>query len=99
MWAGCYPVYLHIFAAYEPAHRCHIPCCDSIDSQFNESHVQFSIPKEESLGHMFTEAKNLDPCKQFDNFDEKFAFSFENDQDNVTCTEELFNQVFYIPIL
>jgi hypothetical protein len=48
---------------------------------------------------MFTEAKNLDPCKQFDNFDEKFAFSFENDQDNVTCTEELFNQVFYIPIL
>jgi hypothetical protein len=27
-WAAYYPVFLHIFAAYEPSHRCFVPSCD-----------------------------------------------------------------------
>jgi hypothetical protein len=86
MWAGCYPLFIHIFAAYEPNHRCLIPSCDSLNSQFNESHAELSIPKEESGGHMFTEAEYFDPCKRFD-------FVQENIDDNMVCSEELFSRV------
>ena len=27
-WAGAYPLFMHIFAAYEPTHRCFVPVCD-----------------------------------------------------------------------
>ena len=95
MCAGCLPVYLHVFAAYEPAHRCFIPSCDSANSQLNEHHITFSIPREDSFGHMFTEAEHFDPCKRFDDFGSNIS-SLTNILDNMTCTEEEFDQVIFV---
>ena len=92
MWAACYPLFLHMFAAYEPSHRCFVPSCDSTDSQLNESHIQFSIPNKESSDNMFTEAEYFDPCKQFD----IVTSSMENVQDTLMCSEELFDQVIFL---
>ena len=94
MCAGCLPIYLHVFAAYEPAHRCFIPTCDSADSKLNESHIEFSIPRQESFDHMFTEAERFDPCKRFGDFSGNISLS-TNIPDNKTCTEEEFYQVIF----
>ncbi len=43
-WAAYYPVFLHIFAAYEPSHRCFVPSCDdAIKSVTNASFSMASL--------------------------------------------------------
>jgi hypothetical protein len=40
-WAAYYPVFLHIFAAFEPTHRCFVPSCD--DAIKSVTNVTFSM--------------------------------------------------------
>ena len=62
-WASFYPVFVHIFAAYEPTHRCFVPACDFSLSELNESHTDFTIPKEHKYTNIFMENEKLDPCR------------------------------------
>lgn len=97
-WAGGYPIFLHIFGAYEPAHRCYIPTCDTPFSQMNESHCEFSIPKEHSSKNIFTEAEKFDPCHRFkfsDDFLErvsKLSAPIPTLLDELKCSEDHFDQ-------
>jgi hypothetical protein len=66
-WASAYPLFMHIFAAYEPSHRCFVPSCDidPISGLLNESHTDFTIPKEHLYTNIFSENEKLDPCRRF----------------------------------
>jgi hypothetical protein len=62
-WAGAYPLFMHIFAAYEPTHRCFVPSCDDATSVMNATHTDFTIPKEHLYNNIFGENAKLDPCR------------------------------------
>jgi hypothetical protein len=66
-WASAYPLFMHIFAAYEPSHRCFVPSCDvdPMSGLLNESHTDFTIPKEHFYTNIFSENEKLDPCRRF----------------------------------
>ena len=67
VWASLYPLFIHIFAAYKPAHRCFVPSCDGPDSMLNASHTVFTIPKEHDYSNIFMESAKLDPCRYLRN--------------------------------
>jgi hypothetical protein len=103
MWTSGYVLFIHIFAAYEPLHRCFIPGCDGPNSKVNESHTQFSIPREGSSGNMFTSLNKFDPCLMYELND---AIAEEVSQmsrsplttnlmSNLTCSEANFNKVIF----
>ena len=62
-WAAAYPLFMHMFAAYKPSHRCFVPSCDGPNSTLNASHTEFTIPKEHLYTNIFTENAKLDPCR------------------------------------
>lgn len=62
-WAGAYPLFMHIFAAYKPSHRCFVPSCDGANSTLNASHTEFTIPTEHLHTNIFKENAKLDPCR------------------------------------
>jgi hypothetical protein len=80
-WAAYYPVFLHIFAAYEPTHRCFVPSCDdvtnasfsmaslrisdAIKSVMNATHTDFTIPKEHVYNNIFAENAKMNPCRYY----------------------------------
>ncbi len=62
-WAASYPLFIHIFAAYKPDHRCFVPSCDDQNATLNASHTEFTIPKEHLYTSIFMDNAKLDPCK------------------------------------
>jgi len=62
-WASIYPLFMHMFAAYKPDHRCFVPSCDDDTSELNAYHTDFTIPKEHLYTNIFTENAKLDPCR------------------------------------
>ena len=50
-WIGGYPLFLSIFAAYTPDHRCFIPGCDNSTTvgEFNTSFLDMAIPQGKGL--------------------------------------------------
>ncbi len=52
-WAAYYPVFLHIFAAYEPSHRCFVPSCDdaikSVTNVFESTHRCFNSSCDDTI--------------------------------------------------
>ena len=78
MWTTGYVIFIHLFAAFEPAHRCRVPYCDTAGSGLHENHTDFSIPVEHATGHMFKSADKFDPCSRFsftDDFSAQLAAS------------------------
>jgi hypothetical protein len=101
MYTTGYVLFIHIFAAFEPLHRCFVPGCDGPNSVVNEFHTEFSIPKEHFSGNMFTSSNEFDPCHMYA-FNEEFTN--ESSQitgpliTNLTCSETNFNKVSSIQI-
>jgi hypothetical protein len=62
-WGSAYPIFIHIFAAYKPDHRCFVPSCDDQNSTLNASHTDFTIPNEHLYTSIFMDNAKLDPCK------------------------------------
>ena len=52
-WAAYYPVFLHIFAAFEPTHRCFVPSCDdaikSVTNAFESTHRCFNSSCDDTI--------------------------------------------------
>ena len=65
-WASYYPLFIHVFTAFEPSHRCFVPSCDDVTGvTMNASHTDFTIPKEHFYTNIFSEKEKLDPCQRF----------------------------------
>jgi hypothetical protein len=100
MWTTGYIIFLHIYAAFEPSHRCFIPSCDFENSTLHENHTDFSIPVEHATGNLFKSADKFDPCQRFA-FTDEFAAKLSqlsspllSDPNNgITCSKEHFNTV------
>jgi hypothetical protein len=52
-WAAYYPVFLHIFAAFEPTHRCFVPSCDdaikSVTNVYESTHRCFNSSCDDAI--------------------------------------------------
>lgn len=48
-WASLYALFITMYAAYSPPHRCYIPTCDSASSSINESWIGFALPSGQCL--------------------------------------------------
>ena len=46
---GGYPLFISIFAAYTPPHRCLIPVCDTPNSVLDEPFMNFSAPSGKNI--------------------------------------------------
>ena len=74
-YAGMFPIplvtsvvlYIHLFAAYTPEHRCRVDVCDGVDAveQFNGSFVQFAIPAKSKDEGFLNGVKDMDNCQMF----------------------------------
>ena len=58
------PWLMHLFTAYEPKFRCHIPICDGINqtNSIEEWYTVFALPPKESSSDMLMETSEYDPC-------------------------------------
>jgi hypothetical protein len=98
-WASGYPIFLHIFGAYEPSHRCYVPTCDTASSIMNETHREFSIPHELTSKNIFTESEKFDSCNRYkfsDNFVDRISHisaPIPALLEELTCSEDHFDQV------
>ena len=84
MIASGLPTLIHIFAAFEPSHRCYVSYCDK-NSSANEIHshfTQFALPNEYASSEIFKEDETFDPCQMYERFDDSTD----------TCTRTSFNQ-------
>ncbi len=46
LWIGGYPLFISIYAAYTPQHRCLIQQCDGPDAGVMEPYVALAVPSE-----------------------------------------------------
>ena len=68
------PLFLTVFTAYEPEHRCYVPNCDEFYNQntkvtkdiFNHSWLEFSLPPESYSSNYLADENLFDGCKMFD---------------------------------
>ena len=83
MIASGLPTLIHIFAAFEPSHRCYVSYCDQNDSA-NAIHThftQFALPNEYASSEIFKEDETFDPCQMYERTEESTN----------TCTRTSFN--------
>ena len=53
-WIGGYPLFMSIFAAYAPPHRCLIEGCETgLGQGLNASFLEFTTPKGEYVARFF----------------------------------------------
>ena len=62
------PIFIQMFAAFEPRHRCFVPNCDDTlhDNEIQTAFIQHALPKEYGSSEMFREDENFDPCNMFE---------------------------------
>ena len=79
------PTLIHMFAAYEPRHRCVIPNCEDVSNKLpntiKASFVQFALPQEYGSSEILREDESFNPCKKYEVIEE-FAS---------TCSASSFN--------
>ena len=79
--ASTVPLLIHLFAAYEPKHRCYIPGCDPNDKYWssNDSYLEFAIPLKSASG-LFDQDANYDSCSMYQVLDSTSCHpvSFDN---------------------
>ena len=83
MWISAYPLFLSIFAAYIPKHRCYVDACEG-DPKISDLYApwtEFAIPDSESREDALDEALPFDACH-------KFLFRNESDSE---CAPDSFN--------
>ena len=72
-YCGIFPIFMHIYAAYEPPHRCFIPNCDTYNtsSDVNVNWISFASPTVDVKGkqtcqtEMLKEDASIDPCRRY----------------------------------
>ena len=65
------PLFLTVFTAYEPSHRCYVPQCESLNGTkvtndiFNHAWLQFALPTENSSNNYLAVQNKYDGCKMY----------------------------------
>ena len=108
-YCGIFPIFMHVYAAFEPRHRCHVPVCDTFNDSinFDVDWMSFTSPNIGSKGEqtcqteMLKEDETYDPCRRY-NFKDGHK-SCEVDSFNRTnikvCTEFVYEKTVVIETL
>ena len=79
------PLFIQMFAAFEPRHRCFVPNCDgisNISAIMEAPFVDYSLPKAYGSSEMLREDEPFNPCQMYDVRDKNTAtcspLSFDN---------------------
>ena len=88
-FCGIFPIFMHVYAAYEPRHRCLVPVCDKSNDSINvdAEWVSFTSPSYGAKVEQTCQAEMLkvdeiyDPCRRY---------SINSDQ--TSCQPKSFNQ-------
>ncbi len=92
-WIGGYPLFLDVYAAYTPPHRCFVPGCDSSASSFNATYLDFALPMEHATSEILREKAEFDPCNMYErtsNLDSCSAYDFDNSK-KVACEKFVYD--------
>ena len=71
---GLYALFLTLFTAYAPDHRCKVPQCEAFNQNdskvmpdiFKHDWLQFAVPPEKSSSNYLGAQKKYDGCKMYD---------------------------------
>ena len=88
-YCGIFPIFMHVYAAYEPRHRCLVPVCDTLNGSinFDADWISFTSPSNETKVEDICQVEMLqvdekyDPCRRY---------SINKDQ--TSCQPNSFNQ-------
>ena len=71
-YAGLYALFMTVFVAYVPPHRCRVDFCDEpyngskVVQDINEpAWLEFAIPLEDGASNFFGQKNTFDGCKMF----------------------------------
>ena len=80
------PVFLYLFAAFAPPHRCRVDACDNNETRpiVNETWTDFAIPKSEVSEGLFSSLDATEECAMFRVLDGGGSCSPDNFDRNVT---------------
>ena len=88
-YCGIFPIFMHVYAAYEPRHRCLVPVCDTLNGSinFDADWLSFTSPSNETIieqtcqGEMLKVDEKYDPCRRY-----------SINKDKTSCQPNSFNQ-------
>ena len=81
------PVFLYLFAAFAPPHRCRVDACDNNETTtpvVNETWTDFAIPRSEVSEGLFSSLDAAEECVMFRVLDGGRSCSPDNFDRNVT---------------
>ena len=82
-----FPLFMHLFACFEPRHRCYVPNCDNLNKTLNiePNWISFAIPTNNTIEGQTCQAEMLKEDEMFDSCRKYSATS------KTTCDTESFN--------
>ena len=108
-YCGIFPIFMHVYAAFEPRHRCLVPVCDSLNGSvnFDVDWMSFTSPSIGTKGEQTCQAEMLkvderyDPCRRYKHFKDQESCQPEtfSHSDIETCNEFVYEQSVVIESL
>ena len=96
-YCGIFPIFMHVYAAFEPRHRCLVPICDTLNTSddINVDWMSFTSPSIGSKGEQTCQTEMLkvdetfDPCRRYTLMEGHSSCQTDSfNQTNIqTCTE------------
>ena len=88
-FCGIFPIFMHVYAAYEPRHRCLVPLCDTLNGSINvdADWVSFTLP---SNGTKIEQTCKAEMLKVDETYDQCRRYSINKEE--TSCKPESFNQ-------
>ncbi|XP_040567850.1 organic cation transporter-like protein [Lepeophtheirus salmonis] len=91
--AGGVPLFIHMFAAYTPSHRCKVPSCESYG---NSSWMEWALPSSMGTSNFLQVNGAYDSCRMFKMKDVSSACVPENfSNETIKCTEWVYDKTNY----
>lgn len=104
------PTLIHMFAAFEPRHRCHVPICEDVSNpivgntstSIHSEFVNYALPKEYGSSEILREDEKFNPCKRFEVVDDSVttcAASSFNSSSSVSCDQWVYDTTEFVETL
>ena len=94
-YAGLYALFLTLFTAYAPTHRCHISQCEAFNESdkvtsdiFDQDWLEHAIPSEQSTSNYLAAGNEFDQCLMFNVSKDAFIPTLSANEDQ--CVAETF---------
>ena len=97
-------IYLVVFSADEPKHRCKVSICETEETKgnvFGMDWLDFAIPKGNGTSNFLAEKQDLDSCKMYEPVDNATQCLTESFLGNVTqiCSEYVYDTTYFTETL